>query len=147
MSASGDRGVLIIAAGRCFVVFLLTSQRWFVVGCCPRDSIWRWSHDLGSCLLSVLSVSQPSWFSLFPLLADPPSSKQTLPLKVFLVTAAAIFGFTLSADSALLKFETRQRIREAAVRKEARMELAKQGLVPTETEIAKWREANGKQRN
>jgi len=70
--------------------------------------------------------------------------KQTLPLKVFLVTAAAIFGFTLSADNALLKFETRQRIREAVIRKEARMELAKQGLVPTETEIAKWREANGK---
>lgn len=81
---------------------------------------------------------------LFPPLANPPSSKQTLPLKVFLVTAAAIFGFTLSADNALLKFETRQRIQEAAVRKEARIGLAKQGLVPTETEIAKWREANGK---
>jgi hypothetical protein len=60
------------------------------------------------------------------------------------VTIAAVFGFTLSADHALLKFETRQRIEEGAVRKEARMELAKRGLVPTETEIAKWREANGK---
>ena len=67
-----------------------------------------------------------------------------MPLKVFLVTISAVFGFTLSADNALLKFETRQRIEEAAVRKEARMELAKRGLVPTETEIAKWREVNGK---
>ncbi|KAF9649642.1 hypothetical protein BDM02DRAFT_1782941 [Thelephora ganbajun] len=70
--------------------------------------------------------------------------KQTLPLKVFLVTITAVFGFTLSADHALLGFETRRRIEEAAVRKEARMELAKRGLVPTETEISKWREANGK---
>ena len=60
------------------------------------------------------------------------------------MTIAAVFGFTMSADHALLKFETRQRIEETAVRKEARMELAKRGLVPTETEITKWREANGK---
>ena len=60
------------------------------------------------------------------------------------MTVTAIFGFTLSADNALLKFEARQRIEEAAVRKEARIELAKRGLVPTETEIAKWREVNGK---
>ena len=51
----------------------------------------------------------------------------------------------MSADNALLKFETRQRIEESAIRKEARMELAKRGLVPTETEISRWREANGKQ--
>jgi len=70
--------------------------------------------------------------------------KQRLPLKVFLVTIATVFGFTLSADHALLKFETSHRVGEAAVRKEARMELAKRGLVPTETEISKWREANGK---
>ncbi|KAF9779489.1 hypothetical protein BJ322DRAFT_1013305 [Thelephora terrestris] len=70
--------------------------------------------------------------------------KQTLPLKAFLVTITAVFGFTLSADQALLRFETRRRIEDSAIRKEARMELAKRGLVPTETEIAKWREANGK---
>lgn len=77
-------------------------------------------------------------------LANSQLSKQTLPLKVFLVTAAVIFGFTLSADRALLHFETRQRIEEAAVRKEARIELTKRGLVPTETGIAKWREDNEK---
>ena len=60
------------------------------------------------------------------------------------MTIATVFGFTMSADNALLKFETHQRIEETAIRKEARMELAKRGLVPTETEIARWREANGK---
>jgi len=77
-------------------------------------------------------------------LADTPLRKQTLPLKVFLVTIAAVFGFTMSADHALLRFETHQRIEESAIRKEARMELAKRGLVPTETEISRWREAHGK---
>jgi len=70
--------------------------------------------------------------------------KQTLPLKAFLVTIVGLFGFSLSADQALQRFEARQRIEEAAVRKVARMELAKRGLVPTETEIDKWRAANGK---
>jgi hypothetical protein len=89
-------------------------------------------------------VTGPPTLPFSPFVDDPPS-KQTLPLKVFLVTISAVFGFTMSADNALLKFEARQRIEESAIRKEARMELAKRGLVPTETEIARWREANGKQ--
>ena len=102
-------------------------------------------HSSGQ-LTFLLQVHTDAWYSgsRYLLLLTPLLSKQTLPLKVFLVTVVAVFGFTLSADNALLKFETRQRIEEAAVRKEARMELAKRGLVPTETEIAKWREANGK---
>lgn len=86
----------------------------------------------------------PYFHSDNPPLTDALFSKQTLPLKVFLVTVAAVFGFTLSADRALLRFEARQRIEEAAVRQEARIELAKRGLVPTETAISQWREASGK---
>ena len=114
------------------------------------DSMQYRGYSVGTRLLPILPVSPlhqlhpPSQFPLFPPLPDTPLSKQTLPLKVFLVTVTAIFGLTLSADNALLKFEARQRIVEAAVRKEARIELAKRGLVPTETEIAKWREVNGK---
>ena len=118
--------------------------------------MWYRGRSVGTRLLSILPVSlspttvvvspgvPPTGSRHIPHFVDTPVSKQTLPLKAFLVTTAAIFGFTLSADSALLKFETRQRIEEAAVRKQARMGLAKQGLVPTETEIARWREANGK---
>jgi len=106
----------------------------------------RWGmstiHSSGQLALPLVQLCSGSRY--LDRLVDTPLSKQTLPLKVFLVTVTAIFGFTLSADNALLKFETHQRIEEAAVRKEARMELAKRGLVPTETEIARWREANGK---
>ena len=99
-------------------------------------------HSSGQ--LTTTRPQDPSRFLSSSFHVDTPSSKQTLPLKVFLVTIAAVFGFTMSADHALIRFETHRRIEEAAVRKEARMGLAKRGLVPTETEIAKWREANGK---
>jgi len=105
---------------------------------------WDTSIPHSSGQLVTTFTHPPSKPSLSPPLADTPLSKQTLPLKVFLVTIAAVFGFTMSADHALVRFETHQRIEEAAIRKEARMELAKRGLVPTETEISKWRDANGK---
>ena len=136
---------MLIVGHNC-VPFLLTSRHLVLGRVLPKgqDSVlglqpWDMSTPRSSGQLTPLP-----WFSLFPPLANTPLSKQTLPLKVFLVTVTAIFGLTLSADNALLKFEARQRIVEAAVRKEARIELAKRGLVPTETEIAKWREVNGK---
>lgn len=99
-------------------------------------------HSSGESIIPSVTQARsgfsPSRFSNAPL------SKQTLPLKAFLVTIVGLFGFSLSADQALQRFEARQRIEEAAVRKVARMELAKRGLVPTETEIDKWRTANGK---
>lgn len=38
-----------------------------------------------------------------------------------------------------------RRREEAVIRREARLDLARQGLVGTETEIAKWREARKQQ--
>ena len=51
-----------------------------------------------------------------------------------------MFGLVVGADNALLSHEKRQRRVESALRREARIDLAKRGLVGTETEIAKWKE-------
>lgn len=56
-----------------------------------------------------------------------------------------IFGLVFGAESALLTHETMRRREEAVIRREARLDLARQGLVGTETEIAKWREARKQQ--
>jgi len=44
-----------------------------------------------------------------------------------------------SAESALLAHEGARRREENIIRREARLDLARQGLVGTETEIAKWK--------
>jgi hypothetical protein len=56
---------------------------------------------------------------------------------VFLVT---IYGLVSSADTALLSHETRQRQTENELRREARIDLARRGLVATESQIMKWRD-------
>jgi len=71
--------------------------------------------------------------------------RQTLAFKGFLVSACTIFGLVLGADNALLSHESSQRITETAIRREARMDLARQGRVGTETEIAKWKEERAKE--
>ena len=50
-----------------------------------------------------------------------------------------VFGLVLGAENALLAHEAERRQTEGAIRKQARIELARRGLVPTETEIAKWK--------
>ena len=50
-----------------------------------------------------------------------------------------MFGLVVGADSALLSHEASQRVTETALRREARIDLARQGRVGTETEIAKWK--------
>lgn len=50
-----------------------------------------------------------------------------------------IFGLVTGADNALLSHEARQRVQETAIRKEARLDLARQGKVGTESEIARWK--------
>lgn len=44
-----------------------------------------------------------------------------------------------SAESALIAHEAARRREENMIRREARLDLARQGLVGTETEIAKWK--------
>lgn len=50
---------------------------------------------------------------------------------------------TFGAENALLAHEAVKRKEENIIRREARMDLARQGLLGTETEIAKWRTARG----
>lgn len=51
-----------------------------------------------------------------------------------------MFGLVVGADTALLSHERNQRITETAIRREARLDLARKGIVGTESEIAKWKE-------
>jgi len=65
--------------------------------------------------------------------------RQTLAFKGFLVTGFAIFGLVIHAENALQALETEQRRTESIIRNRARLDLSRRGLVPTETEIAKWK--------
>ena len=51
-----------------------------------------------------------------------------------------MFGLCIHAERALQSHELEQRLRENTLRREARIDLARRGLVPTETEIKKWKE-------
>lgn len=55
--------------------------------------------------------------------------------------AVTIFGLVTYAEAALQALEREERVRETAIRKEARLDLSRRGMVPTETAIALWREA------
>lgn len=65
--------------------------------------------------------------------------RQTLPFKAFLVSMSAVFGLVIGADTALLAHEAERRRSENATRRQATRELSRNGIVPTETAIAKWR--------
>ncbi|OSX59185.1 hypothetical protein POSPLADRAFT_1048534 [Postia placenta MAD-698-R-SB12] len=69
----------------------------------------------------------------------PTFRRQTLPFKGFLVSVFTIFGLVIGAENALLSHEAERRQTESVLRKQARIELARRGLVATETEIAKWK--------
>lgn len=56
-----------------------------------------------------------------------------------MITTVAISSLVISAERALMAYETTKRREENIIRREARLDLARQGLVGTETEIAKWR--------
>ena len=49
-------------------------------------------------------------------------------------------GLTFAADNALLSHEAQERDMEGRIRTLARAELARQGIMPTETEISRWKE-------
>lgn len=48
-------------------------------------------------------------------------------------------GLVFGAEHALLQYEAQRRVEENNLRRQARLELARDGLMPTETEIAKWK--------
>ena len=51
----------------------------------------------------------------------------------------AISGLVFGAENALQQYENVKRREGNAIRREARLDLARRGLVPTETEIANWK--------
>jgi len=55
------------------------------------------------------------------------------------VSTFTVFGLVFGAENALQAHEAEQRYHENILRKEARYDLARRGVVPTETEIAKWK--------
>ena len=57
-----------------------------------------------------------------------------------LLCTVAVFGLCIHAENALQAHELEQRLKENSLRREARIDLARRGLVATETEIAKWKE-------
>ncbi|KAF8076198.1 hypothetical protein FPV67DRAFT_1712637 [Lyophyllum atratum] len=65
--------------------------------------------------------------------------RQPVAFKSFLVSTFTIFGMIFGAENALQAHEIEQRHLENALRKEARYDLARRGVVPTETEISKWK--------
>ncbi|EIM88210.1 uncharacterized protein STEHIDRAFT_120419 [Stereum hirsutum FP-91666 SS1] len=69
----------------------------------------------------------------------PTFRRQTLAIKGFAVTLFTVFGLVTYADDALLAFERRQRVTEGEIRRAAALDLARKGMVATETEIEKWR--------
>ncbi|OCH88318.1 hypothetical protein OBBRIDRAFT_795370 [Obba rivulosa] len=69
----------------------------------------------------------------------PAFRRQTLAFKGFLVSTITIFGLVLTAESALLTYEAARRQEESVLRRQARIDLARQGLVATEPAIARWK--------
>lgn len=55
--------------------------------------------------------------------------------------SVTITGLVFGAESALMEHENRRRREENILRREARLDLARRGLIGTETEIAKWKAA------
>ncbi|KAF9483989.1 hypothetical protein BDN70DRAFT_873128 [Pholiota conissans] len=70
---------------------------------------------------------------------SPAFRRQTLAFKGFIVSGFTIFGLVHGAEKALFEHENRKRREENILRREARLDLARRGLIGTETEIANWK--------
>jgi len=66
--------------------------------------------------------------------------KQTFAFKAFLVSAFTMFGLVITADTVLLQHEAKRRAETGALRKQARIELGRRGIIPTETALREWQE-------
>ncbi|KAJ7086707.1 hypothetical protein C8R44DRAFT_35160 [Mycena epipterygia] len=65
--------------------------------------------------------------------------RQTFQFKGFLVCTCTVFGLVIGAERALQEYEAVRRWEENTIRKEARLDLARRGIIPTETAIRQWR--------
>ncbi|KAJ6599250.1 hypothetical protein DFH09DRAFT_29876 [Mycena vulgaris] len=68
--------------------------------------------------------------------------RQSFQFKGFLVCTCTVFGLVIGAETALQEYEAVRRWEENTIRKEARLDLARRGIIPTETAIRKWRVNN-----
>jgi hypothetical protein len=68
---------------------------------------------------------------VYPPVSSHPAGSPTRPV--------AVTGLVFEAESALMAYEKEVRVTESALRKEARLELGRRGIVGTETAIAKWK--------
>ncbi|EJF62980.1 hypothetical protein DICSQDRAFT_103411 [Dichomitus squalens LYAD-421 SS1] len=91
----------------------------------------RGAAQFGAVGLGTAAIAHHYW---------PTFRRQTLPFKAWLVSIVAVFGLCIHAENALQAHELEQRLKENKIRREARVDLARRGLVATETEIAKWKE-------
>jgi len=69
----------------------------------------------------------------------PAFRRQTLAFKGFIISAFAIAGLVFGAESALQQYESVRRKEGNVIRREARLDLARRGIIATETEIANWK--------
>ncbi|KII95370.1 hypothetical protein PLICRDRAFT_76249, partial [Plicaturopsis crispa FD-325 SS-3] len=69
----------------------------------------------------------------------PAFRRHTLQFKAFLISGFTLTGLVFGAESALLAYEAERRRAENSIRKAACLDLARRGLVGTESEIEKWR--------
>ncbi|RDX53120.1 hypothetical protein OH76DRAFT_70520 [Lentinus brumalis] len=90
----------------------------------------RGAAQFGAVGLGLAAIGHYSW---------PAFRRQTPALKAWLVTIVSVLGLCIRAETALQQHELEQRLRENSIRREARIDLARRGLVATETEIAKWK--------
>ena len=95
-------------------------------------------HKLSYSYLSQGAKQSPSKVFWCPAVRIPTScsSRYTTFIDIFAVTVA---GLVFGAESALLAHEAERRQEENVLRKQARYDLARRGLIATESEIAKWR--------
>jgi len=66
-------------------------------------------------------------------------SFSTIALMLYF-SPVTIYGLVSGADTALLSHENQQRLTENDLRREARIDLSRRGLVPTESQIMKWKD-------
>jgi hypothetical protein len=92
------------------------------------------------CHLLSLDLLTDVKHSLSKLFWYPPVSSFWLNNKCFIKEHCLVtmFGLVVTADSVLLKHEAKRRSEIGALRKEARIALARRGIIPTETAIWEW---------
>ncbi len=98
----------------------------------------RTTQEANTCTQGLAGYDRLSRPFLFP----ATSFSIRLPPKPHLPThvrKVSVLGLCIRAETALQQHELEQRLRENSIRREARIDLARRGLVATETEIAKWK--------